>query len=125
MTTIATLSMKDAIRIDIQRLEQIVGALGEDCAAQVICTALEELALALRHTVIAAQNDDLGAIVRHADQLSRLAWQVGLVTLAGVAVDVGACAEARDSIALASTVARLQRTGNQSLTQLWDPANGP
>lgn len=120
MSKIAILSMNDAIRIDLQRLEQIVRELGEDCAAQVIGAALEELARALRRTVLAAQERDLGAVVNHADQLSRLAWQVGLVTLAGVAIDVGACAERRDATALASTVARLERIGNRSLTQIWD-----
>lgn len=121
MTKIAFLSMADAIRIDVQRLEQIVQELGEDCAAQVISAALEELARALRRTVLAEQRDDLGAVVAGADQLSRLAWQVGLVTLAGVAIDVGACAESRDATALASTVARLERIGNRSLTRIWDP----
>lgn len=121
MSKIAILSMNDAIRIDLQRLEQIVRELGEDCAAQVIGAALEELARSLRRTVLAAQERDLGAVVAHADQLSRLAWQVGLVTLAGVAIDVGACAERRDATALASTVARLDRIGNRSLTQIWDP----
>lgn len=120
MSKIAILSMNDAIRIDLQRLEQIVRELGEDCAAQVIGAALEELARALRRTVLAAQERDLGAVVNHADQLSRLAWQVGLVTLAGVAIDVGACAERRDATALGSTVARLERIGNRSLTQIWD-----
>lgn len=121
MTKIAFLSMTDAIRIEVQRLEQIVQELGEDCAAQVISAALEELARALRRTVLAEQRDDLGAVVAGADQLSRLAWQVGLVTLAGVAIDVGACAESRDATALASTVARLERIGNRSLTRIWDP----
>lgn len=125
MTKIALLSVNDAIRIDVQRLEQIVRELGEDCAAQVIGAALEELARTLRRTTTAAQQDDLGAVVNSADQLSRLAWQVGLVTLAGVAVDVGACAESRDRIALASTAARLERIGNMSLTRLWDPAADP
>lgn len=120
MSKIALLSMTDAIRIDVQRLEQIVHELGDDCAAQVIGAALEELARALRRTVLAAQNEDLGAVVAGADQLSRLAWQVGLVTLAGVAIDVGACAESRDATALSSTVARLERIGNRSLTQIWE-----
>ncbi|WP_323716297.1 hypothetical protein [Paracoccus aminovorans] len=125
MSKIALLSVNDAIRIDVQRLEQIVRELGEDCAAQVIGAALEELARTLRRTTTAAQQDDLGVVVSSADQLSRLAWQVGLVTLAGVAVDVGACAESRDRIALASTAARLERIGNLSLTRLWDPAADP
>jgi hypothetical protein len=121
MTKIAVLAMDETVRIDVQRLEQIIRELGEPAAAQVIGAALEQLALALRRTVAASQRGDLGAIVASADQLSRLAWQVGLVTLAGVAIDVGACAERRDPPALAATVRRLERIGNRSLTELWDP----
>ncbi|WGR58370.1 hypothetical protein E3U25_20875 [Paracoccus versutus] len=121
MTKIAVLSMDETVRIDVQRLEQIVRELGEPAAGQIIGAALEQLALALGRTVAASRRGDLGAVVANADQLSRLAWQVGLVTLAGVAIDVGACAERQDEPALAATTCRLERIGNRSLTELWDP----
>ncbi|MDQ7260770.1 hypothetical protein NM680_03030 [Paracoccus sp. PS-1] len=120
MTKIAILAVDETVRIDLQRLEQIIGELGEATAVQVIGAALEQLALALRRTLAASRQGDLGAAVSNADQLSRLAWQVGLVTLAGVAIDVGACAERRDRPALAATTRRLERIGNRSLTELWD-----
>ena len=56
--------------------------------------------------------------------LSRLAWQVGLTSLAGVAVDVAACAERRDGIGLSATLAWLMRIGNRSLTEIWDERQG-
>lgn len=120
MTKIALLAVEEAARIDLQRLEQIIRELGEQTAAQVIGAALEQLALALTHTLDAAEKDDPADVACHADQLSRLAWQVGLVTLAGVAIDVGSCAENRDRIGLAATASRLRRIGNQSLTRIWD-----
>lgn len=121
MTKVARLAIAESVSIDMHRLEEIVRDLGENTAAQVINAALEQLALALTHTVAAADRAELAHVVTHADRLSRLAWQVGLVTLAGVAIDVGSCAEQRDMGALAATVARLRRIGNQSLTQIWDP----
>jgi len=121
MTEIAVLAVNETVRIDTRRLEQIVHELGETTAEQVIGAALEQLALALRRTLAAAVRDDPGAIAANADQLSRLAWQVGLVSLAGVAIDVGACAERRDLPALAATTRRLERIANRSLTELWDP----
>lgn len=125
MTKIAVLSMDETVRIDMQRLEQIVRELGEPAAGQIIGAALEQLALALGRTVAASRRGDLGAVVANADQLSRLAWQVGLVTLAGVAIDVGACAERQDEPALAATTGRLERIGNRSLTELWNPPEPP
>lgn len=120
MTKIAPLAVAESITIDMHRLAEIVHELGEATAAHVIGAALEQLALALTHTVAASENAELAKVADNAERLSRLAWQVGLVTLAGVAVDVGSCAERRDMDALAATTARLKRIGNQSLTQIWD-----
>jgi hypothetical protein len=120
MTKIAVLTVDETVRIELQRLEQIIQELGEATAAQVIGAALEQLALALTRTVAAGAAGDLAGVVTHAEQLARLAWQVGLVSLAGVAVDVGSCAERQDRTALAATSARLHRIGNRSLTEIWE-----
>ena len=120
MTKSAVLTVDETVRIELQRLEQIIQELGEATAAQVIGAALEQLALALTRTVAAGAAGDLAGVVTHAEQLARLAWQVGLVSLAGVAVDVGSCAERQDRTALAATSARLHRIGNRSLTEIWE-----
>ena len=120
MTKIAVLTVDETVRIELQRLEQIIQELGEATAAQVIGAALEQLALALTRTVAAGAAGDLAGVVTHAEQLARLAWQVVLVSLAGVAVDVGSCAERQDRTALAATSARLHRIGNRSLTEIWE-----
>ena len=120
MSKIAVLTVDEPVRIDLRRLEQIIGELGEATAVQIIGTALEQLALALTRTVAAVERIDHVGVVTHAEQLARLAWKVGLVTLAAVAVDVGSCAERRDRAGLAATSARLQRIGNRSLTEIWE-----
>lgn len=120
MGNIARLSVDESVTIDIRRMEEIVNELGEPTAMEVIAAALEQLALALARTSQAADDGDLAHVVNQADRLSRLAWQVGLVSFSGVAVDVGNCAERRDLGALAATVARLRRIGNQSLTEVWE-----
>ncbi|GLK66298.1 MULTISPECIES: hypothetical protein [Paracoccus] len=125
MTRISVLTVSEAARIDVQRLEQIIQELGEIAAGQIIGMALEQMALTLHRTVSAFQRGDPGMIVAHADKLSRLAWQMGMVTLAAVAIDVGACAERQDFTALAATVGRLERIGNHSLTELWDLRETP
>lgn len=118
---IAVLAVEEEILVDMQRLEQIVTELGQDTANYVLGAALEQLAQALTKTVTAADREDLATVVSQADRLSRLAWQVGLVSLAGVAVDVGRCAETRDFPGLAATAGRLRRIGNRSLTEIWEP----
>ena len=120
MKNVAPLTVDEDINVDQQRVGEIVAELGESAAYNLIIAALEQLSLALRQALRAAAQGDKAQIANHADRLSRLAWQVGLVTLAGVAVDVGRCAESGDMQALSATLARLERVANRSLTSIWD-----
>lgn len=120
MTQVTALSVVEPVRVDARRVSDIVNELGETAAQNVIGLALEQLAGALVEIDTAIERGDFASTVLHADRLSRLAWQVGLTSLSGVAVDLGACAEQRDQPSLAAVRARLMRVGNQSLTQIWD-----
>ncbi|MFH5775032.1 hypothetical protein ACHFJ0_12340 [Paracoccus sp. NGMCC 1.201697] len=120
MAGIARLAVEEQSTIDRQRLNQMVEALGEASAARIISAALEQLRLALNRTEAAIARGDLVAVACDADRISRLAWQLGLVSMAAVAIDVGTCAERRDAGGLAATSARLRRIGDSSLTRICD-----
>lgn len=122
MAQIMALAMSESVRVDSARVGDIVNELGETAAQNVIGVALEQLAGALSAVAQALDDGDLAQAVAHADRLARLAWQIGLLSLAGVAMDLGACAEARDMPALTAVRARLLRVGNRSLTAIWDRA---
>ncbi|RJL06063.1 hypothetical protein [Paracoccus siganidrum] len=122
MAQITALAVSETVRVDARRVGDIVNELGETAAQNVIGLALEQLASALTATDQAIKHDDLAAAVGHADRLARLAWQIGLLSLAGVAMDLGGCAERRDLASLAAVRARLMRVGNRSLTEIWDRA---
>ena len=124
MGNLKVLAVQEPVRIDARRLAEIVDELGEAAAQAIICAALEQMATALAATRDAALAGDTAELSERAEQLSRLAWQVGLPSLAGVAVDVMDCAERRDATGLAATLARMMRIGNRSLTEIWDGA-GP
>lgn len=64
----------------------------------------------------------LADLVLGCDRLSRIAWELGLTTLSGVAVDLGFCAERGDLVALRAVEARLQRVGRGSLCAAWAEA---
>ena len=120
MVQITALSVSETVRVDTRRVGDIVSELGETTAQNVIGLALEQLATGLMATDKAIRQDDLGAAVGHADRLARLAWQIGLISLAGVAMDLGSCADRRDLASLAAVRARLMRVGNRSLTEIWE-----
>ena len=125
MADLTVLAMQEPVRVDARRLGEIVDELGETAAHNIICVALEQLAQALADTRQAAMDGDMAGLLSKAGLLSRLAWQVGLTSLAGVAVDVARCAERRDATALSATLARLMRIGNRSLTEIWDDEGSP
>lgn len=120
MTRVRALAVDEAVRVDARRVGDIVNELGEVAATNVIGLAVEQLAEALVAVDRALAARDLPQAVRDADRLSRLAWQIGLVSLSGVAIDLGFCAERSDMSALEAVRARLMRVGNRSLTQIWD-----
>lgn len=125
MAQITALTVDEPVRVDSRRVGDIVNELGEVAAQNVITAALEQLAQALAQVDDACVQGDWGAAVAHADRLARLAWQIGLPSLAGVAIDLGVCAERGDLGALAAVKARLMRVGNRSLTQIWDHGGAP
>ena len=120
MAQISALAVSEAVRVDSRRVAEIMAQLGETAAQHVIGLALEQLATALAAVDQALERADRAQAVAHAERISRLAWQIGLLSLAGVAMDLGSAAERGDMPALAAIRARLMRVGNRSLTAIWD-----
>lgn len=120
MAQVTTLAMWEQVRVDTRRVAGIVNELGETSARNVIELALEQLAAKLTAVDQALDRGDLAQAAADADRVARLAWQIGLLSLAGVAMDLGSCADRGDRVALAAVQARLMRVGNRSLTAIWD-----
>ncbi|MDN5568526.1 MAG: hypothetical protein L0G27_07235 [Paracoccus sp. (in: a-proteobacteria)] len=125
MAQISALAVSEAVRVDSQRVAGIIAELGETAAQNVIGMALEQLAAILTAAEDALAAGDMAQAVAHAERMSRLAWQIGLLSLAGVAMDLGSTAERGDMPAVAAIRARLLRVGNRSLTAIWDRAALP
>lgn len=120
MAHVTALAVSESVRVDIRRVGDIVSELGETAAQTVIGLALEQLAAALTTVDAAVRAGDLATVVADSERMSRLAWQIGLLSLAGVAMDLGSCADRGEPAALAAVHTRLMRVGNRSLTAIWD-----
>ena len=106
--------------MDAALLETLCADLGPHGAEDVVCRAMEELGQLLfqiHEIAIVGKREDLHRSLR---RLAAIADQIGLCGLAQVARDVMACIEYGDTIAEAATLARLSRTGERSLSALWD-----
>lgn len=118
MRNVAALAVAEPVNFDKTRLQGIVNELGQVAAERLIQLALEQMAEAIE--ALRAETGGPEAVAAQAERLSRMAWQVGLVTLTGVAVDIADCARAKDPVALEATLARMDRVAKCSLTEIWE-----
>lgn len=115
-----TLEQKESVRLDPERLGGLYRQLGEVAAEDMICRAIEELALRLTHCETLWRRQDSPGLRKAARSLIAIADQIGMTTLARVAADVTTAADANDAAALGATLFRLMRIGEKSLTAVWD-----
>jgi hypothetical protein len=118
--SVTRLRPAEPVRLERKRLQAIYSSLGPVEAEEIICRAMEELALRLAMIDKAHAARERDALAKGARGIVAIADQVGMCALARVAGDVAICAERRDATALAATLARLLRVSDRSLTAVWD-----
>lgn len=120
VASVATLTFEEPTRLDRNALESLYRQLGPSGAENVVCRAMEEIAVRLSDIAPlyrAGRTDELARLAR---SLVGIASQIGLQSLARVAEDVSCCAARQDRTGLAATLCRLERVGDHSLTAIWD-----
>ena len=120
MKDITVLNPDEAVRLDAGQLNDLYLDLGDTGASDVLCRAMEELTQRLTEAdrqYRSAEFRDLRKTVR---SLVGIADQVGMRKLAQVAIHVVDCVDRGDPVALAATLGRLMRLGEQSLSAAWD-----
>ncbi|MEM5544445.1 hypothetical protein WNY61_17045 [Sulfitobacter sp. AS92] len=110
----------EQVNVDQDCLGLLYTQLGEVGAEDVVCRAMEELALRMSHCKKLHQAQDRAGLRKSVHRLIAIAEQIGMALVARVAVDVVACIDAEDDIATAATLSRLVRSGERSLTAIWD-----
>lgn len=110
----------EQVYVDQERLGLLYTQLGEVGAEDVVCRAMEELALRLSHCKKLHKDKDRAGLRKSVHRLIAIAEQVGMALVAQVATDVMICIDAGDDIATAATLSRLIRSGERSLTAIWD-----
>ncbi len=117
---VSELRHDESVYLDTDRLEEICFRLGYAGGETAICAAMEDLAALLHQAGKSWKQGDVAALETGARQVVDLADRIGMSGLARVAGDVAALSQGHDSAALAATVARMRRMGEQSLLAIWD-----
>ncbi|MGJ8617004.1 MAG: hypothetical protein ACSHWS_09185 [Sulfitobacter sp.] len=110
----------EQVKVDQERLGALYSQLGEAGAEDVVCRALEELALRMSHCNRLYRAQSWPELRKNTRSLIAIADQIGMQRLSQVAADVMQCIDASDTNALAATLSRLLRIGERSLTAIWD-----
>ena len=119
MQQVTMLAMSEPVQLDADKLEELYEELGDVAAEDVVCRAMEELAVKLAEVDRLYRSHQIEPMRKTARAMGAIAAQVGMNMLARVAADVTRCVDADDATALAAVVQRLMRTGESSLTQIW------
>ncbi len=120
VNSICQLVQDEPANLDQNQLGELYAQLGALGAEDVVRRAMEELALRLSHAERLYRQGDLVDLRKSVRSLVAISEQIGMRKLARVAQDVSNCIKQRDDVALASTLARLLRVGERSLTAIWD-----
>ena len=117
---VTRLPLGEAVRLDPDRLGALYRQLGATAAEDVVCRAVEDLALRLSQTEEHWHRQDWAGLRKGVRSVIAIADQVGMTALARVAGDVTRAIDRNDAVATAATLARLLRVGERSLTAVWD-----
>ncbi len=117
---VTVLAQNEAVRLDAEKLEALYNQLGDVSAEDIVCRAMEELAVRLAQTERFYRERRRDEMRKSARSIAAIAEQIGMQMLARVARHVKHCIEEGDETALAAVLARLIRTGERSLTEIWE-----
>ncbi|MFL4469594.1 hypothetical protein ACERZ8_06835 [Tateyamaria armeniaca] len=120
MSNITQLRLSEHVQVDHDRLDSLYSEMDHAAAEDMVCRAMEELALRMAHCDRLYRAADFDELRKSSRSLVAIADQIGMTMMARVARDVADCAGPQDPVALAATLSRLMRTGEESLTAIWD-----
>lgn len=125
MKQVTQIKPKESVDVDQDRLSALYAQLGETSAEDVVCRAMEELALRLSHCERLYRTSSWVELRKSVRSLIAIADQIGMSALSSVAGNVTECIDDKNDVALAATLGRLMRIGEESLTAIWDIQDVP
>ncbi len=120
LNSVTQIRPAEAVKVDHDRLGALYTEMGHAGAEDIVCRAMEELALRMAHCDRVYRTGDMAELRKSSRSLIAIADQIGMHLLTRVAGDVMECVDSGDRVALAATLGRLMRIGEGSLTAIWD-----
>lgn len=116
---ITSLAMEEPARFDPDCLEDLCRRIGEVRAEAEVALALHRISEGLPKLLGLLDRDER-VFLNAVEQVARDAELIGMSTLSRVAISVLDNFNRADHVALAATLARLERVGERSIHAVWD-----
>ncbi|MFP7569230.1 hypothetical protein [Marivita sp. S2033] len=113
---ISVLHPRDAAYFDEEALSALSRDLGPSVAENILCRALEDIALRLTQIREDYGEGDQRALRKGVRSLVPIVEQIGLSGIAAIARDVLICVDRGEGVALAATLCRLLRSGEMAIS---------
>ena len=120
MNNVTNMELRENVTVDPDRLVELCVTIGEMSAEAIVATSVEKLSLLLVEAEEAYRSQNFELLVLRVSEIEKTASNVGMTTFARVADDVISCACERQTVPLASTLNRLRRIADKSLSAVWD-----
>ena len=117
---IAVLRCRDEFNMDPAPLKTLFAALPDHEAEDIVCRALEDIASRLNTMQTARSSGSFTEVATPAKRIAAVADQIGLTELSMVAAHTGRAADMACGVALGATMARLERSFDAAVSQIWD-----
>ena len=112
---VAVLHPRDTAFFDEDTLNALSRDLGPSVAENILCRALEDMAVRLVQIRSEYTDGDERALRKSVRSLMPIAEQVGLPGVSKIASDVLACIDRGDGVAIAATLCRLLRSAEMAI----------
>lgn len=116
MHQVTVLHPRDTAYFDEDTLNGLSRDLGPAVAENILCRALEDIAVRFRQIRDDYAAGDHAALRKTAHAVVPIADQIGLPLLADIGRDVVICVDQADPVALAATLCRLLRCGELAIS---------
>lgn len=108
----------EPLHLDPERMAGFYVDLGEAQAQVAMARSMSALRRKLGRAAMHNANENWNSLARTARSIATIADPLGLSSLSAVARDVARTAEAEDHVALAATMARLERVSDRSFKMM-------
>lgn len=119
MTNLVSICPSEHVVFDSRRLRMLCAEYGVRGAEAVVMDAVEDISGSLFVLETACRRDRISEIPATARHVSQMAAEIGMLSLARVARDLGIVAQRGDIVACRAIWARVVRIGDQSLAKVW------